>query len=390
MPSTEAPLVNVLGVATYGSSHPMVGTTALPPRAHVAHFDLLRGAAIVAVVYLHAYFTAWPGVSQHGIAAVRGVHLVAHGAVPLFFLLSAFLQAQGGRESVGVHLRRRWWSTWFPALVWMMASLGYRMVNDGASSTLARDFVLFNISGQFYFVWLLLLFGVALTQARRVLPSRWPMLIVGAFMLNLVTVVLYERNGGLGGLDSTLAYRNPSAWVFFPVLGFWLGQRGFDAMPVRVVASALVMMVGAAGLYFVQGLHFDHWPTSYFGVSVFAFSAAAMCVYPALAKLVVRSWVAAPFVALSRYAFPIFLVHLPFVMGFGTREILGDGASWSNYWVLLHANAIVGFAVSVALVRELDKASPRLGAIIFGVRRRHAGSSRSVKPLAHTGPPVFQ
>jgi len=362
-----------------------------PPRVHFAHFDFLKGAAIVAVVYLHAYFTAWPGVSQHGLTAVRGAHLVAHGAVPLFFLISAFLQANGGSESVGEHLRRRWWTTWFPALLWMVAALAYRMAYDGVSWTLTRDFAFFNISGQFYFVWLLLFFGVCLTQAWRVAPAQWPLVVVAAFCLNLATVVFYESNGGLGGLDGTIAYRNPLAWVFFPVFGAWLGQRGLDAMPMRAVVPALAVMVAAAFGHFLMGLRFNHWPNSYFGVSVFVFNAAAMCVYPALAKLVARTGAGAPFIALSRYAFPIFLVHLPFVMGFGTRALLGDGASWSNYWLLLHANAVVGLVVSLALVRELDKASPRLGALILGIRgKKRAETPRPVKPRAHAGPPVFQ
>jgi len=390
MRSTETLPANAT-LATTNGSRPILEAMQGSSRVHFPQFDFLRGAAIVAVVYLHAYFTAWPEVSQHGLTAVRGAHLVAHGAVPLFFLISAFLQAQGGRETVSEHLRRRWWSTWFPALLWMLAALAYRMLNDGASWTLARDLALFNISGQFYFVWLLLLFGVGLTQAWRVPPARWPLVVAAAFLLNLGTVIFYELNGGLGGLDGTVAYRNPLAWVFFPVFGAWLGQRGRDAMPLRVVVPALAVMAAAAVTYFVQGLQFNHWPNAYFGVSVFAFSAAAMCVYPALAKGIVLAGAGAPFVALSRYAFAIFLVHLPFVMGFGTRELLGDGATWSNYWLLLHANAIVGLVVSLALVRELDKASPRLGALIFGIRRqRNAGSSRPGKPMAHAGPTVFQ
>lgn len=29
------------------------------------------------------------------------------------------------------------------------------------------------------------------------------------------------------------------------------------------------------------------------------------------------------------YAFPVYLVHIPFVIGFGTREVLGKGEDWT-------------------------------------------------------------
>ncbi|MEO8541858.1 MAG: hypothetical protein ABI577_19115, partial [bacterium] len=120
----------------------------------------------------------------------------------------------------------------------------------------------------------------------------------------------------------------------------------------------------------------DDYPVSYFGVTVFLFSSCGMFVYPFVATwlLNVRP-VARPLLGLSRYAFPIFLVHLPFAMGFGTRELLGNGADWNNYWLLLHANAFVGLFVSLALVRELDKANPRLGQLILGIRS-HATARR--------------
>ena len=37
-------------------------------------------------------------------------------------------------------------------------------------------------------------------------------------------------------------------------------------------------------------------------------------------------------------------------LGFGTKELLGDGADWSSYWLLLHANAAIGLFGSLAFV----------------------------------------
>jgi peptidoglycan/LPS O-acetylase OafA/YrhL len=341
------------------------------PRAHIPQFDLLRGAAILAVVYLHAYFTPWPEASHSGQTLLHAVHLVAHGAVPLFLFIAAYLQAAGPRESVLEHLRGRAWAVWLPAALWMIATLAYRLVRDGSSLTLWRDLALFDISGQFYFIWLLLVFGAAATQLWRIPADWWPRVVAFAFAVNLVAIGWYASQDSIGGTFATLAYRNPLAWVFFPVLGYALGRTGRASFPRPAVLAATALMAVAAAAYLWIGIAFDRWPVSYFGLTVFLFSAGAMFVYPTLgARLVEVRRIARPLVALSPYAFSIYLVHLPFVIGFGTRELLGDGADWSNYWLLLHANAAVGFFVSLAVVREVDKLSPWLAAKALGVRRR--------------------
>jgi peptidoglycan/LPS O-acetylase OafA/YrhL len=140
-------------------------------------------------------------------------------------------------------------------------------------------------------------------------------------------------------------------------------------------------------VYLWIGIVFDRWPVSYFGVTVFLFSAGAMFVYPTLgARLVEARRVARPLIALAPYAFPIYLVHLPFVIGFGTRELLGDGADWPNYWLLLHANAAVGFFVSLAFVREVEKLSPWLATKALGVRRRRRPASPPAPTPARQSP----
>jgi peptidoglycan/LPS O-acetylase OafA/YrhL len=307
------------------------------------------------------------------LVALRGVHLLAHGAVPLFLFMAAYLQATAGRETVREHLNRRVFSVWLPVILWMAAALIYRLVDQGPSVGLWRDLLLFNVSGQFYFVWLLLFFGVAFVWADR-LPERWltPLLVV-AFVANLATIGWYSHLDSIGGLLSTLAYRNPLAWIFFWALGYRLGRAGAVQVSARTTVLAAIGMALAAAIYFVRGVDSDTWPVSYFGVTVFIFSACGMLIYPRLALALLRYRpVARPLAGLSRYAFAIYLVHMPLVMGFGTKELLGDGAAWSNYWLLLHANVAVGLLVSLAFVREIDKASPRLARLALGIRGRAA------------------
>ena len=339
-------------------------------RAYLAEFDLLRGAAITAVVYLHAYFTPWPEASGGGIAGLRAAHLVAHGAVPLFLFIAAYLQGTGPREGVSGHLRHRWRTIWLPVIAWSGATFAYRVVDEGLSAALWRDLALADISGQFYFAWLLLAFGVLLSQGWRV-PDRWLWPLAGiAFAVNFATIGWYEQHGAISGLFATLAYRNPLAWAFFPVVGYALGRKRMPEPPVTWTVAALAVMSGAAAVHLIRGVAAGTWPVSYFGVTVFLFSAASLFVYPRAARaLLSLRPIANPLVWLSAYAFPVYLVHLPFVIGFGTREVLGKGEDWTNYWLLLHANAAVGLFGSLAFVLAVERTSPWLARRVLGLRR---------------------
>ncbi len=339
-------------------------------REQILEFDLLRGAAIIAVVYLHAYFTPWPEASRGGLNLLHFVHLFAHGAVPLFLFISAYLQGAGPVETPWRHLRHRFASVWLPVILWMAATLLYRLLVPDDRGHVWRDLALVDISGQFYFIWLLLVFGVVLTQAHRLNQRTLWALTAASFVVNLGTIAAYEWNGAISGLFATLAYRNPAAWVFFPVLGYTLGRAGIPRVPRWTAMLAAAGMTAVALVYLYRGIALDSWPVSYFGVTIFLFSCGGMFVYPhAAAGVLALRPASRPLIGLARYAFPIYLVHLPFAMGFGTKELLGDGADWSNYWLLLHANAFVGLFFSLAFVRELDKASPRLGKLLLGIRR---------------------
>lgn len=361
--------------------------TAEPRREQILEFDLLRGAAIIAVVYLHAYFTPWPEAGRDGLTLLHFVHLFAHGAVPLFLFIAAYLQGAGPVESPWRHLRHRFSSVWLPVILWMGATLAYRLVTTDRQDHVWRDLALFDISGQFYFIWLLLFFGVLLTQAHRLSQRVLWWATGAAFALNLATIDFYASQDHISGLFATLAYRNPAAWAFFPMLGYTLGRAGIPRVPRRLALAAAAAMGVMALVYLYRGVALDTYPVSYFGVSIFLFSSCGMLVYPHTAAWLLHlPPVSRPLLGLSRYAFPIYLVHLPFAMGFGTKELLGDGADWSNYWLLLHANAFVGLFVSLAFVREVEKASPRLGRVLLGVRRSAGDRSRRLRRRSAPGP----
>ena len=93
---------------------------------------------------------------------MHAIHLSAHTAVPVFFFISAFLLAQDSRSSFRTLLGRKARRIAVPLLFWMFASLAFRVWKEGAlTSGMVKSFLLFDISGQFYFVFVLLVFTVA-------------------------------------------------------------------------------------------------------------------------------------------------------------------------------------------------------------------------------------
>lgn len=134
-------------------------------------FDLLRGAAGVCGGVPARLLHTLAGSLRRQVADLRAAHLVAHGAVPLFLFIAAYLQGTGPREgSPGTFAATG--GRYNPVIAWSGATFAYRVVDEGLNAALWRDLALTNISGRFYFAWLLLAFGVLLSQGWRV-PDRW-------------------------------------------------------------------------------------------------------------------------------------------------------------------------------------------------------------------------
>lgn len=355
----------------------MATSPALPvvPR-HVASFDALRGFAIVFVVYLHAYFSPWEVTPERDKLAMHLVHLFAHTAVPMFLFISGYLLAGDRSPSFATFVRRKVLRIGVPMLFWMTAALAYRVWDEGgwAGWPLWKDFLLFNISGQFYYLVVLVVFYVAFFPLRQWDGRRLSLLAAVAFAANLGTVAWYQEST-ISGDFATLAYRNPLVWVFFVAFGMAVSRRGAGPKwGARSVAVAAAVMAVLFSVYLYQGERGGGFPVSYFSVDVFLFSCAALVVYPSVLERAFRqargAKALAPATWLGRFAFGIYLVHLPFFVGYVTDRLVSGSSLNDDYAQLMNGIFVAGFVSSLAFVVGVSYLFPRVAAVLLGVQPR--------------------
>lgn len=337
----------------------------------IDEFDVGRGVSILFVIYLHSYFTPWPGTPKWEIFALGLTHLAAHSAVPVFLFMSGFLAARDRSANFDDFGKRRVQRLILPMAFWMTAALGWEAWRRGGMTVdLLRAYGLFDIEGQFYYLLVLFVLTFAAYPLRRWSDRRLGYLVIGAFVLNLATVWWYSTQD-ISGLFATVAYRNPLMWIFAFTFGLWLGRtRGNVQFGPRITVGAIAGMVIAAGIYVAQGLR-GYYPDSYFGVTVFLVAAFGFVVYPAMIHAITRipggDAALQPFRALAPYAFAIYLVHKPYFIGYLSDLLLTRGPLAHHYLALVAANAVVGGGLTILAVVAADRVAPRLSTLFLGV-----------------------
>ncbi len=335
----------------------------------------MRGVAIILVVYLHAWFSAWAVTPHSQVLAIHVIHLFAHSAVPVFFFMSAYLLAHDSSANFGEYVRRKLQRILLPLAVAMTATLLYRLWQEGWTAQLRHDLLVFDLAGQYYYLLVLVVFMAGFWPARFVPQRRLTQLLVVAFAINLATIAWYQSST-ISGDFATFAYRNPAVWVFSFAFGYWSGRRG-DALAyaTRLLPAALAAMAAIMTFYLVRGEGFGDYPVSYFGVSVFLFACCGLAAYPALARMALSRRITAiavrPFEELSRYAFAIYLFHIPFFLGWLTDTYVSDSAVKTDYWDLLHTRFLVAFVSTTVFVVLAAKLWPRGAELFLGVDPPH-------------------
>lgn len=352
-----------------------------PIRARLPELDVLRGVAILAVLYLHSYFRTWPEVTEGERLALLISHLFAHSAVPIFLFISGFLLARDHSPSFGAFVAGRLRRVAVPGLFWMVLALGYEAWKTGGlSAPLWRRFVFFDIEGQFYFLIVLAVLMAAGYPLRNA-SGRVVATATGvAFVLGLGMIAWYEQQEIAGDL-AVFAYRNPVIWAYFFLFGLLADRlRGEVSWGRRLEVAAAAGMVATFTAYLWQG-ETRGYPTSYFGVTVYLFSSLGLVVYPVVARGLVSipagRVLMKPFVWLAPLSFGIFLVHKPYFLGWMSSTLL-EGTRFEQSWgQLMLANFAVGAVASIAFVWAVDLVWPRAAGLLLGVERPRARAGRS-------------
>ncbi len=350
---------------------------AAPMARRLVEFDALRGIAIIFVVYLHAYFSPWGVTPERQKTAVHVIHLFAHTAVPVFLFASGFFLARERQASFAEFVRKKAVRIGIPLLAWMLVAFAYHAWDErGIDHELVRNLVLFNISGQFYYLFVLCVFYLAFFFVRGWPVRRLGWLTLAAFAANLATIISYEHST-ISGDFALFAYRNPLVWVFSFSFGLYASRRwrGID-WTARWLWPGLAAMAAVFAWYLWQGEEGGGYPVSYFGVSVFLFGCLSLVVFPAalhrLRAVRAGEFVMAPARALGRYAFAIYLVHMPLFIGYVTITFVSDSVVKDDYWNLMNGIFVVGLTTALAAVVAADLLFPKFARVFLGVEPRAA------------------
>lgn len=352
-------------------------------RGRITEFDALRGLAILCVMYLHAYFGPWVTTPRSELITLHITQIFANSAVPLFLFMSGFLGARDRSPDFRSLARGRLRRLAVPLLFWMLAALAFEVVGAGRiTGEMLAKFALFDISGQFYYVVVLLVLTMALYPLRFAGTRDLRRFTIAAFAVNVAAITAY-RVYEVDGFWWTLAYRNPLVWVFSYTFGLYVARtRGDVRFPPGQVAAAAVGMVASAAMYLYIGEEGWGYPESYFGVTVFLFAVCGFVVYPAVVRAIETTaagrWMLAPFRALAPYAFGIYLVHKPYFVGQLSDRLISGTFLANDYLQLVGSLFLVGGAVSIAAVVLAGRLFPRFAAVLLGVE----GPGRPGAPAA--------
>jgi peptidoglycan/LPS O-acetylase OafA/YrhL len=346
----------------------------VPKSRYFPELDIMRGTAIIFVIYLHAWFGPWQGVPHHELLYIHLIHMFGHTAVPVFFFVSAFLLSRDRSPSFGSFLARKARRIYVPLLFWMLASLAYGIWRQGGlTGQMIKDFALFNISGQFYFVIVLVIFFVAFYFVRGWNTEQLRWLAIAAFALNLAMVFYYRVEPPRSEIGAVLSYRNPLMWIFSFSFGFYIGRsQGSLDWTRRLFWPALTGMAFIYAAYLIAGERFNEYPASYFGVSVFLFACLSFIVYPALIIAALERargrFSLEPQRRLSRYSFAIYLVHVPFFINYFANRIVSDNTHFNqDYFLLIASIFVVAGVGATVFVIAAARIAPRFAREFMGV-----------------------
>ncbi|GMU39645.1 MAG: hypothetical protein AMXMBFR23_05110 [Chloroflexota bacterium] len=342
--------------------------------------DVMRGAAILWVMYLHVYFSGWASSPEWEGWFLRVTHLLAHGAVPVFLFISGVLVTRATARGFLSFASKRARRVLVPGLTWLTLALAWEAWRAGGlSRDLIEAYLLFDISGQFYYLVVLVTLTVAAYGWLRAPASILTRVAVVAVVVSAVTTAWYEQQT-LSGTFAIVAYRNPLVWCGFFAMGMaasrrWPGLR----WPRTVTLVASLVMVLAAAVYLYGYGAQGYTPQSYFGVTVFTFSAASLFVWPAVARRALTSELPAVARAargaawLAPYAFALYLVHKPYFVGWLSDRVVSDTVLAEDYVRLMLGLFVVGAGASLAFVVALGRVWPWGARVLVGVERPSPG-----------------
>lgn len=276
--------------------------TATATRRRYGWIDVLKGAGIVTVVWIHAFMRLADPMPE----VVERLGFLARFAVPGFFLAAGFLQAISPRLGWHDLCSRRLVRLVAPYLVASIAAIALRVaVGDhrGSLGGMLRDLIGGGGWGIFYFVPMLVAASALGEWVFRRPRLAWPLWALFA-VLGLLNELQYISFHNLWW-----EFRSPLRWWGYFLAGWVvaLHRERIDALPdsLRRAAGLAALLVAAAGFT----TYATRLPT---GWSRPAVALQYVVMYASVLGTVLLAWKATPpgwIRWLSEASYPIYLYH---------------------------------------------------------------------------------
>jgi surface polysaccharide O-acyltransferase-like enzyme len=351
---------------------PRAGRADAPERAYRPVLDVLRVAAICAVVLIHTVggLASTDGTSTPGWYAAAILDVTAGWAVPVFVMLSGALLLRDGtfRHGTGPYLARRAGRI-LPALVLWTGVYEIANVLQGDAGT--RDDLLLRLldgttQSHLYFLWLIGgLYVVAPALQVLLAPGgarrAWVLGGVAAAWTTLVVVGVPQARAALTGDEQTV--RLSVLTMFLPWVGYFvLGRAVVLSRPSRAIGIALLLL--ATAIQIGTAIHYVTLPEprgDYFAAPPRSFRPAEVVAAVALFTgiwALARDWRAGERTehvlrSLGRATFGVFLVHHLII---DVLEAVVPGAEavpqrFPSLVLIAVAAIVLSFAASFVLAR---------------------------------------
>ncbi|MBI1816107.1 MAG: acyltransferase [Deltaproteobacteria bacterium] len=350
----------------------MVATQSTRRRKRYASIDYLKAAAILTVIWIHAYLTLWR--AQVGI--VLSIEALTRFAVPAFLFASGFLAFSPARVDFSHH-RARVTRILVPYLVASAIAIAGRWLVLGPLplNQIAKDLLTGDAVGVYYFMMPLIVATLLSWPLARVPGAMTPVLAV-----LVATAWLCER-GTIAFSDSSPldAYfwnlRNPLRWLGYFVAGCWAAQHVAWIVTVRrgprIIASLGLLgtaVVLSLALAYPPGTSWQSWQSWQSWIDRATLEYAVIYASVLGLFLLAMDWPEQPIVRwLSDATYPIYLYHFFFIAGFryGCRDTLHQQWGLSNR-VVDSITFVVGAAGALAVVYLGRRAFGRAARIVIG------------------------
>lgn len=341
-----------------------------------ASVDILKGVAIIAVVFGHVYRGMWSaGLGSSELLPGKQIidNSVYFWHLVIFAFLSGIFVSRGiAREGTKKYFKSRATLFLWLYIVWQIIQVGIKFfasANVNTKVSLVDAFAFWKPEGQlWFFPWIIIALAVSiLLGVWRRSRLSW----LGLLLLALLSVASWGYDGGYVGTQGL-------SLIFFYALGIYLGYERFSAllMSVSVWVHGFIAFIGLSlyvvGLFTlpaitptVQSAHPRSFMIIASGILMTSLSSVSLI---SLGYLLSKISVGKIFAFIGRYSLEIFIAHIVFVSI--VRMVMTKCGVFS-----IPIYLVAGVVIGVILPILLGKFVSRCGIPLFSIPRFSKGAS---------------